>query len=136
VKTRPEFRAELEAYSERGGHWRTASDIGSRVYKGMTLGHLDGRAAGVPIDGMLRGVVRNDTWVPSGVKLLEVDPRGRAARWTGIDERGHCIALATIEAIATLARGRVAGGGLRLRHSTQGVRRWAPVVSHLSGWKG
>jgi hypothetical protein len=33
------------------------------------------------------------------VKLLEVDARGRDARWTGIDERGSSIAEATVKAI-------------------------------------
>jgi len=30
--------------------------------------------------------------VPEGVKLLEVDPRGAKANWTGIDSRGKIIA--------------------------------------------
>jgi hypothetical protein len=52
-----------------------------------------------PIDGMLRGIVRDSTVVPAGVKLLEIDTRGRRAAWTGIDERGRTIAQATIRAI-------------------------------------
>jgi xanthine dehydrogenase accessory factor len=97
------------AYARTSGQWRTAFDIGARIYKGMTLGHLDGRAVAAPIDGTLRGLVRDDTEVPTGVKLLEIDPRGREARWTGIDDRGRRIALATIEAIATHAAQRPIG---------------------------
>jgi xanthine dehydrogenase accessory factor len=38
--------------------------------------------------------------VPEGVKLLEVDPRGRKASWTGIDSRGKTIANAVTKAIS------------------------------------
>jgi hypothetical protein len=105
-------------YSQDAGSWRTALDIGTRIYKGMNLGHLDGCAVVAPIDGALRGIVRDDTWVPAGVKLLEVDPRGRAACWTGIDERGRRIALAVIEAIATQTKRKIAETSLRLVHSS------------------
>ena len=37
--------------------------------------------------------------MPSGVKLLEIDARGRDARWTGIDDRGRAIAECTTKAI-------------------------------------
>lgn len=104
------------AYADSPGQWRTAFDVGTRIYKGMVVGHLDGCAVTAPIDGTLRGVVRDDTEVPVGVKLLEVDPRGRAARWTGIDERGRSIARATLAAIATHAARQTVGGALRLVH--------------------
>jgi len=51
------------------------------------------------MDGFLRGIARDATFVPQGVKLLEIDPRGRAANWTGSDQRGRAIAEATVRAI-------------------------------------
>ena len=56
----------------------------------------------------LRGVVRDGTEVPARVKLLEVDPRGRHACWTEIDERGRAIAEATLKAVA-IEKARQAG---------------------------
>ncbi len=53
-----------------------------------------------PFDGILRGIVRDGTEVPSGVKLLEIDSRGRKAHWTGIDSRGQLIANAVAKAIS------------------------------------
>jgi hypothetical protein len=50
------------------------------------------------------------------VKLLEVDPRGNAACWTGIDERGRRIALAAIESIAVQAARSDARGDLKQLH--------------------
>jgi xanthine dehydrogenase accessory factor len=88
-------------YSDCEGFWRTAVDIGMRTFKGFVVGHLDGTPVHAPIDGILRGIVRDSTTVPAGVKLLEIDARGRGASWTGIDERGRSIAEAAVKAIGS-----------------------------------
>ena len=87
-------------YSSHAGRWHTAIEIGSRVFKDYFIGNLEGSAITAPFDGILRGVVRDDTEVPAGVKLLEIDARGRRATWTGIDMRGRKIARAVMKAIA------------------------------------
>ncbi len=87
-------------YSDEPGRWHCAVDIGTRIYKNFPVGILNGAAVTAPLDGILRGVVRDGTEVPARVKLLEIDPRGRRACWTGIDERGASIARATMAAIA------------------------------------
>jgi xanthine dehydrogenase accessory factor len=87
------------AYSDRQGLWHSALNIGVRVFKGFVVGHLDGVAIRAPLDGIIRGLVRDGLRVPSRVKLLEIDPRGRSASWTGIDERSRAIAEATARAI-------------------------------------
>ena len=86
-------------YTDREALWHTPVDIGMRVFKGFALGHLDGLPVHSPIDGILRGIARDATRMPAGVKLLEIDPRGRKAKWTGIDERGSGIADAALAAI-------------------------------------
>jgi xanthine dehydrogenase accessory factor len=86
-------------YSSRPGLWHTAIDIGQRVFKGFAVGHLGGEPIAAPLDGVLRGVVRAGAQTPCGVKVLEIDPRGRAARWTGIDERSALVASAVSRAI-------------------------------------
>ncbi len=92
--------SERFVYSDEPGRWHCAVDIGTRVYKNFPIGILNGKAVSAPLDGILRGVVRDGMEVPGGVKLLEIDPRGRRASWTGIDERGTTIARATMAAIA------------------------------------
>ncbi|MBB5046742.1 hypothetical protein HNR60_001490 [Rhodopseudomonas rhenobacensis] len=91
--------AERFVYSDRDGRWHTALEIGTRIFKGVVLGHLDGQPVPASLDGVLRGLVRDSTLVPAGVKLLEIDPRGANAKWTGTDERGRDIAKATLTAI-------------------------------------
>lgn len=86
-------------YSSRAGLWHSAIDIGVRVFKGFVVGHLNGEPITAPLDGVLRGVVRDGVNVPCGVKVLEIDPRGRSARWTGIDERSALVASAVSRAI-------------------------------------
>jgi xanthine dehydrogenase accessory factor len=91
--------AERFVYSPFAGRWRTPVEIGTRVYKGVVLGHLSGSPVLAPRDGFLRGIARDGSEIPAGVKLLEIDPRGRHAQWTGIDERGRAIATATLMAL-------------------------------------
>jgi hypothetical protein len=110
--------SERFVYSQSAGRWRTPIEIGTRVYKDLVLGHLSGIPVLAPRDGILRGIARDGSEVPAGVKLLEIDPRGRHAQWTGIDERGRSIAKATMRAIAAHAAQRVDNNGvLRVRSS-------------------
>ena len=86
--------------TEVAGRWHTAIEIGTRVFKDFTVGHLGNVPVRAPFDGFLRGVVRDGSEVPAGTKLLEIDPRGRRASWTGIDSRAKIIAKAVTKAIA------------------------------------
>ncbi len=86
-------------YSARGGVWRTPLDVGARVFKNYVLGRIDGHRVIAPMDGFLRGIARDGVVVPQNVKLVEVDPRGRASSWTGTDERGRAIADAAYRVI-------------------------------------
>jgi xanthine dehydrogenase accessory factor len=86
--------------SEFAGCWKTAIEIGTRVFRNFVVGHLGNVAVCAPFDGILRGIVRDGTEVPAGVKLLEIDSRGRKACWTGIDSRGQLIASAVAKAVS------------------------------------
>ena len=86
--------------SEFSGRWKTAIEIGTRVFRDFVVGHLGNMPVRAPFDGILRGIVRDGTEVPAGVKLLEIDFRGRKASWTGIDSRGQLIADAVAKAIS------------------------------------
>jgi xanthine dehydrogenase accessory factor len=91
--------SERFVYTQAPGRWRTALEIGARVFKGVIVGHQGGAPVAAPIDGILRGLARDGAEMPAGVKLIEVDPRGRAAKWAGVDERARVIAEATVRAI-------------------------------------
>ena len=91
--------AERFVYSIAPGRWRTALDVGTRVYKDLLIGRIGDEPVIAPMDGLLRGIVRDGIEVPAGVKLLEIDPRGPAGSWTKIDARAQSIARATVVAI-------------------------------------
>jgi len=101
-------------YSTRDGVWRTPLDVGARVFKGFVIGLLDGHRVAAPMDGFLRGVARDGIFAPKDVKLVEIDPRGRASSWTGTDERGRAIADAVCRAVAAASLRR----GARSRSET------------------
>jgi xanthine dehydrogenase accessory factor len=86
--------------AEMAGRWHTAIEIGTRVFKNFTVGHLGNVPVRAPFDGFLRGVVRDGSEVPAGVKIIEIDPRGRRASWSGIDSRAQIIAKSVMKAIA------------------------------------
>jgi xanthine dehydrogenase accessory factor len=91
--------AQRLVYSDREGLWHTALEIGVRAFKGMMIGRLAGLPVLAPIDGPIRGVARDGSLVPRGVKILEIDPRGRHASWTGIEPRAAKIAGAVARAV-------------------------------------
>lgn len=93
-------------YSARDGVWRTPLDVGAQVFKNYLIGLLDGHRVLSPMDGFLRGVARDGVAVPLNVKLIEIDPRGRASCWTGTDEHGRAIADAAYRVIARVVRPR------------------------------
>lgn len=87
------------AFAGVAGRWRTAVDIGTRVFKGFVIGHVGGVPVAAPIDGVLRGIARDGLEVPAGAMLVEMDPRGRACQWTGMEEVPRRIAMATLKAV-------------------------------------
>ena len=103
--------AQRFVYSQTKGRWNSAVPIGARVSADFPAGFLDGAPVLAPLDGIVRGIVRDGVEVPPGVKLLEIDPR-RHPSWTGIDERGRGIARAAVNAIAfeNARRARAATG--------------------------
>lgn len=112
-----EFGAERFVCSSFVGTWRTSVAIGTHVDKDLVLGHLSGVPVMGPRAGVLRGIIRDGTEVPSGVKLLEIDPRGVLSQWTGIDDRGQAIANATLSAIL---RGAAQPSGLVVEREMSG----------------
>jgi hypothetical protein len=81
------------------GRWTTGCAIGDRVAAGALVGFCGGDGVCAPMEGRLRGLVRDGTDVRRAAKLVEVDPRGEAALWSGITARTAAIAAATLTAV-------------------------------------
>lgn len=109
-----EVAAERFVRAEVNGRWHTAIEIGTRVYKNFIIGHLANLPVRSPFDGVLRGVVRDDTEVLAGIKLLEVDPRRRTANVSRAGERVETIAAAVVRAVALRQAGLTGQPGRKL----------------------
>lgn len=91
-------------YAPVAGRWHTPLDIGSKVTRGTSLGHLAGQQVLAPVTGILRGSARDGIDVPQGVKLIEIDPRRtKKAQWCGIYRRGAAIAGAVVTLLSSRA---------------------------------
>jgi xanthine dehydrogenase accessory factor len=88
------------AYAPAEGVFRTAFRIGDRV-AGDVVATIGGQPVRAPLEGVLRGLVRDGVHVRAGAKVVEVDPRGDPALCFGLGERPRRIAAAVAAILAT-----------------------------------
>lgn len=93
------FTTERVLRAPASGPFRTTLDIGSMVRKGEVIGQVAGQTVSAGLDGVLRGLIRPGTEVLKGVKLGDVDPRGRREYCDTISDKARSIAGAVLEAI-------------------------------------
>ena len=98
------------------GVFESRARIGDIVVEGDVVGEI----AGVPItartSGLLRGLIADGVPVDAGVKLGDVDPRGRAVDPARISDKARAVAAGVLEAVALGLRVALvfAAGGLAL----------------------
>lgn len=90
------YGRERFVYAPLGGRFRTDHDIGTAVTRGKAVATIDSVVLYAPLDGILRGITRDNLPVPEGMKVIEVDPRGDPASARGIGERPLKIAEAVL----------------------------------------
>lgn len=73
--------------------------IGDLVTKGQVLGHVGEMPVTAKIDGMVRGLIRNQTRVPVRCKIGDIDPRGAGACYDTISEKARAVGGTVLEAI-------------------------------------
>ena len=81
------------------GRFRGVRAIGDLVRAGDIVAEIAGRPVVAGIDGLLRGLLGDGVSVEQGVKVGDVDPRGREVDPCRISEKGRAIAAGTLEAI-------------------------------------
>jgi xanthine dehydrogenase accessory factor len=91
------------------GTWKTAAVLGQQVRAGDPLGQLGEHSICAPIDGQLRGLVRDGVEVLSEQRLIEVDPRAEP-QVAGLGERPLAVANSVAEILDTAF-----GAGAELR---------------------
>ncbi|MBN2124339.1 MAG: EF2563 family selenium-dependent molybdenum hydroxylase system protein [Deltaproteobacteria bacterium] len=81
------------------GTWKSDREIGQRVKKGDLIGEAGGRPVTAKIDGVLRGLMRPGVPVREGLKIGDIDPRGREEYCFSISEKALAVGGAVLEGI-------------------------------------
>ena len=81
------------------GEFQSARNIGEAVRRGEVIGRVGESEVAAEIDGVLRGLMRTPTWVPKGIKLGDIDPRGEAGFCCTISDKARAVAGSVLEAI-------------------------------------
>ena len=82
-----------------GGMIETDYRIGDKVHCGECIGRVGGKEIIVGLDGVLRGLIRPGTLVHEGVKIGDVDPRGKTEYCPTISDKARAIGGAVLTAI-------------------------------------
>lgn len=81
------------------GEFTSSLDIGAIVHKNDVIGQVNHRMIKAQIDGVLRGLIRNNTHVSGGLKIGDIDPRGRKEYCSTISEKARAVGGSVLEAI-------------------------------------
>lgn len=81
------------------GPWRNNVDIGDMVKKGDLIGTVHDEALYANIDGVLRGLIHPGITVSKGLKIGDIDPRGKKEFCFTISEKAFAIAGGVLEGI-------------------------------------
>lgn len=81
------------------GPWRNTVDIGDMVAKGDLVGTVQGEPLYAAIGGVLRGLIRPGITVSKGLKIGDIDPRGKKEFCFTLSEKALAIAGGVLEGI-------------------------------------
>ncbi len=93
------YRAERVLKAPATGRFTALCRIGDRVRAGDRIGDVAGEPVIAAIDGILRGVIRDGTTVPTGLKLGDIDPRGSPDHCHTVSDKARALAGGVLEAI-------------------------------------
>jgi xanthine dehydrogenase accessory factor len=93
-------------YAPHSGIFRTTSAIGDLVTAGQALAFVGATPLTAPLSGVLRGLTHDGVHVTTGIKIIEIDPRGSDALVRGIGERPARIAEGVSRAVTAWADSR------------------------------
>lgn len=94
------FTIERVLYSPCVGIFKSSHKIGDIVKKGEAVASVNGENIYAKIDGLIRGLIRNDTMVTEGFKVGDVDPRvNQINNCYTISDKARTIGGAVLEAV-------------------------------------
>ena len=90
-------------HSPADGTLKHIKQIGSLVKQGESLFTINGEEVEAPMDGLLRGLIRDGLEIKKGMKIADIDSR-KQADWRTISDKARCIGGAVLEAFLYLER--------------------------------
>lgn len=98
------FTSERILRSPDEGEIEVIKDIGSEVKKGETLAYVNGKEVKSALDGMVRGMIGNGSYVTKELKIGDVDPRVNKRNTKTISDKARLIGGGCLEAILIYKR--------------------------------
>jgi xanthine dehydrogenase accessory factor len=93
------YSAERVLKAPQAGQVRLKVDIGERVREGQLLAEVDGAGVYARFDGVVRGIVSDGLVVPKGMKIGDIDPRGKVELCTMVSDKALAIGGGVMEAV-------------------------------------
>lgn len=81
------------------GIFTAAFPLGALIQKNDIIGHVDNQPVIARIDGILRGLIRDNTRVKERLKIGDIDPRGNKESLGSISRKARAIGDGVLEAI-------------------------------------
>jgi xanthine dehydrogenase accessory factor len=81
------------------GRWQSFKEIGMKVRKGEPLGSVAEKVLEASIEGVIRGLIRTGTFVTEGLKVGDIDPRGKVENCYTISDKALAVAGGVLEAV-------------------------------------
>lgn len=85
--------------SPREGIFNTSCGIGSHVRSGDIIGTVNGSTVKAEVGGVIRGLIRPGAQVSAGLKLGDIDPRGKVEYCDKISDKARTLGGAVLEGI-------------------------------------
>lgn len=90
--------------SPSAGTVKTLAMIGDSVKSGDVVGYVDEKPVIASLDGVLRGMIQQGTFVESNFKIGDIDPRNRREYCFTISDKARAVAGGVLEAALHLRR--------------------------------
>jgi len=92
--------SERVIYADRPGCLSIQKKIGSRVKRGDPVATIDSIPVTVSIDGLIRGMIRDQFRVEKGLKIIDIDPRAdQPDNCFTISDKARCISGSVLEVL-------------------------------------
>jgi xanthine dehydrogenase accessory factor len=93
------FTDERVFRAPKKGIFTTQRQIGESIEAGKVIGTIDDKSINSRIPGVIRGLIRSNTWVSKGLKLGDIDPRNDPGYCNTISDKARAISGSVLEAI-------------------------------------